>query len=110
MIKLRTSPKILKVMKGQTSVLFLGIVLFSLVASSKEVLKKDLGVEDELKFSAGDEQGNEMKALKAELLINRTDERALSQLKKLLHKYKGSALEPSLQFRLAELYMRKAKT
>lgn len=67
-------------------------------------------VEDELKMSAKDEVGNETKALKAELLISRNDEKALQQLKKLLSKYKGTALEASLHFRLAELYMRKAKT
>ncbi len=71
---------------------------------------KSSDVADELRMKAGDEEGNELKALKAELLINQSDQKALDQLNKLIRKYKGSGLEPSLEFRLAELYMRRAKT
>jgi tetratricopeptide (TPR) repeat protein len=78
--------------------------------SAKEKAGKPQTLDDELKLKAGDEEGNEIKSLKTELLINRNDEKALVQLNKLLKKYKGSALEASLNFRLAELYMRRAKT
>ncbi|MBK9293025.1 MAG: tetratricopeptide repeat protein [Oligoflexia bacterium] len=67
-------------------------------------------VEDELRLSAKDGASNDAKALKAELLISRNEEKALKQLNKLLAKYKNTALEASLHFRMAELYMRKAKT
>ncbi len=76
--------------------------------SGKNTAPKD--VADELKMKAGDEEGNELKALKAELLISQSDQKALEQLNKLILKYKGSGLEASLHFRLAELYMRRAKT
>jgi hypothetical protein len=77
---------------------------------SADLPQKSESLEDELKFKAGDEQGNETKALKTELLINRNDEKAVKQLQKLLSKYKGTAMEASLNFRLGELYMRRAKT
>ncbi|MDZ4677546.1 MAG: hypothetical protein SGI74_08555 [Oligoflexia bacterium] len=71
---------------------------------------KSTNLNEELKLNIGDEVGNEIKSLKTELLINSNDEKALRQLTKLLQKYKGTALEASLNFRLAELYMRRAKT
>jgi cellulose synthase operon protein C len=76
--------------------------------SAKNAPAKD--VADELKMKVGDEEGNELKALKAELLISQSDQKALDQLNKLIVKYKGTGLEASLHFRLAELYMRRAKT
>ena len=72
--------------------------------------KKTQSVDDELKLTQGDEAGNEVKALKAELLISSSDEKALAQLNKLLKKYTGTPMEASLRFRLAEIYMRRAKT
>lgn len=65
---------------------------------------------DELKLVEGDEKGNDVKSLKAELLVSKTENAAIAQAQKLLKKHKGSYLEPELQFRLAELYMRKSKT
>ncbi|MBX3021692.1 MAG: tetratricopeptide repeat protein [Bdellovibrionales bacterium] len=65
---------------------------------------------DELRLVEGDEQGNEVKSLKAELLVTKAELQAIAQAQKLLKKYKNTALEPEIQFRLAELYMRKSKT
>jgi TolA-binding protein len=65
---------------------------------------------ENLKFVPGDEEGNEKKALKAELLVSSAEQQAVVQIQKLLKKYKGSPLEPDLLFRLAEMYMRKSKT
>lgn len=64
----------------------------------------------ELKLIEGDEKGNEVKSLKAELLVSKAEAQAIQQAQKLLKKHKGSSLEPELHFRLAELYMRKSKT
>lgn len=64
----------------------------------------------ELKLVEGDEKGNEIKSLKAELLVSKAEQQAIDQAQKLLKKHKGTVLEPELQFRLAELYMRKSKT
>lgn len=65
---------------------------------------------EELKLVEGDEKGNEVKSLKAELLVRKAEEQAINQALKLLKKHRGTPLEPELQFRLAELYMRKSKT
>jgi tetratricopeptide (TPR) repeat protein len=103
------------VKSGQIKNIFLIILAATAICSlpysswAKDI-KKTQSLDDELKFKAGDEEGNEFKALKTEMLISRTDERALQQLKKLLAKYKGKPMEASLNFRLAEIYMRKAKS
>lgn len=65
---------------------------------------------DELKLVEGDEKGNEVKSLKAELMVSKAEQNAIAQAMKLLKKHKGTELEPEIQFRLAELYMRKSKT
>jgi outer membrane protein assembly factor BamD (BamD/ComL family) len=65
---------------------------------------------DELRLIEGDEAGNEVKSLKAEMLVKKAEQQAIDQASKLLHKYKGTPLEPEIQFRLAELYMRRSKT
>lgn len=64
----------------------------------------------DLRLVEGDEKGNELKALKAELLVSQSEAKAIAQARALVRKYRGTALEPDLLFRLAELYMRKAKT
>lgn len=65
---------------------------------------------DKLKMVEGDEAGNEVKALKTEMLITATEKKAIEQVQKLLKKHKGSAMEPELWYRLAEMYMRRSKT
>lgn len=72
--------------------------------------KKAATIEDELKLRAGDEQGNEMKALKTEMLVMRSEKKALEQLEKLKVRYKGTRMEPEILFRLGEIYMRRART
>ncbi|MGE0528950.1 MAG: tol-pal system YbgF family protein, partial [Bdellovibrionales bacterium] len=64
----------------------------------------------ELKLIEGDERGNEIKSLKAELLVSTAEKKAIQQAQKLLRNYRGTPLEPELEFRLAELYMRRSKT
>jgi tetratricopeptide (TPR) repeat protein len=64
----------------------------------------------ELQFKQGEERENDVKALKTEMLIANTEEKAIQQTEKLLKKYRGTPLEADLLLRLAELYMRRAKT
>lgn len=56
------------------------------------------------------EDHEEAKALKTEMFIAAQEEKALQQINKLLKKYKNTQLEPDLLMRMAELYMRRAKT
>lgn len=90
-------------------------VLSSLVLSSSLFVSsfaqaKDESVEQQLRFKEGDENGNEIKALKTELLVMRAEKKALAQLEMLLRKHKGTRLEPELLSRKAELFMRRART
>lgn len=96
-------------------ILFLATVLVAIgaaplaVAETKEKSKQDNGLSD-LKYKAGDERGNDVRALKAEVLIAQQETKALDQIQKLLKKYKGTPLEADLLLRLGELYMRRSKT
>jgi TolA-binding protein len=78
--------------------------------AKKSVPTGDSGVERELKFKLGDEPGNEVKALKTELLVIKSEKKALEQLVKLQKKYENTRMEPEILFRLAELYMRRARS
>jgi TolA-binding protein len=71
---------------------------------------KDPEVLDSLKLKEGDEKINDEKAIKTEILISQSEDLALNQVQKLISKYRGMAVEADLQLRLAELYMRKART
>lgn len=86
------------------------LISLSLVQSYADTKKKKPAVLDKLKFKAGEEQKNDVRALQTEVLISRSEELAISQVKKLIKKYKGMVVEADLQLRLAELYMRRAKT
>lgn len=86
------------------------LVVLQPQAFAKKKVSGESGVEKQLKFKAGDEKGNEVKALKTELLVIKSEKRALDQLLKLQKKYQGTRMEPELLSRLAELYMRRARS
>ena len=67
-------------------------------AASKSVKKKKTvkTALDELRLVEGDEQGNEVKSLKAELMVSKTEEQAIAQALKLLKRHKGTPLEPEI--------------
>ena len=48
--------------------------------------------------------------LQSELLITKTEQKAIETLQKILTKKKGTSEEPDLLYRLAELYVRKSKS
>lgn len=91
--------------------IFSFIIFFCFVqADAKSKKSSNQSGLSDLKMKAGDEKGNDLKALKAEVLIATQEERAVQQARKLLKKYKGTALEADLQLRLAEMHMRRSKT
>ena len=103
----------IEVVKLQRSLYAKILLLFLMFLVSSKLLAENKGSKDALatlKFKAGDEKGNEVRALKTELLVSKTEKLAIQQSKKLLKKYKGTSLEPEFMFRLAELYMRQSKT
>ena len=96
-------------MKNLISVLLI-IATSQLVFAADKAKSKEVPVEEQLKFKDGDEKGNDIKALKTELLVENSEKRALSQLQKLLEKHRGKKLEPDILYRLGELYMRRARS
>ena len=87
------------------------IVLFAFSQVRAAEKKNQVGsVIEDLKFVPGQGEKNDIRAAKTEQLITHTEELAISQVKKLLKKHRGTYLEPELWFRLAELYMRRAKS
>lgn len=96
-----------KTLLFSSTVLFFSLLPVQLWGQSRGVSSQPL---EDLRMVEGDEQGNEIKALKTELLVSSTEQKAVEQAQKLVQKYRGTAMEPDLWFRLAELYMRRART
>lgn len=88
---------------------FLGPI-FTPQALAAKTVPGDSGVEKELRFKEGDETGNEVKALKTELLVIKSEKKALEQLLRLQKKYENTRMEAEILFRLGELYMRRARS
>lgn len=68
------------------------------------------GLLPEVRLDSKDESLNEKRALQSEILISKAETQAIESLQKLIKKRKGSTDEADLLHRLAELYMRRAKT
>jgi TolA-binding protein len=86
------------------------IVLVGLLAAPLALRADSKNVEDELKPVKGNEKASDMRALKTELLVSKTESQAMGQLEKLLKKYTGTGMEAGLWQRKAELYLRMSKT
>jgi len=86
------------------------IALFITIFSLNSVFGADQI--ESLKVSEKDiESGkSEKKLLATEVLVSQSEEKALLHIKNLIKKYKGTSMEPGLIYRLAELYMNRAKT
>ncbi|GIL18584.1 MAG: hypothetical protein BroJett040_23350 [Oligoflexia bacterium] len=68
------------------------------------------GVLPELKINSTNEDENQKKAVQSEIMISKAEQQAIVALQKILQKKKGTSEEPDLWYRLAELYMRRAKS
>jgi len=86
------------------------LVLSSVDSYTKDAKGKPLPFEKQLRMVEGDYAGNELKALKAELLISENEQEAMGQLNRLLAKYRRPPVHSGLMFRKAELYMRMSKS
>ncbi|AZZ37209.1 adventurous gliding motility protein U [Bdellovibrio sp. qaytius] len=68
------------------------------------------GLLPEVKLNSENEEVNTEKAFKSEVLITKAEGKAIESLKKIIAKKKGAPDEADLNYRLAELYMRRAKS
>jgi cellulose synthase operon protein C len=89
----------------RTLALLLLVPLFVSAAS-----KDDRGLLPELNTQKSTEKESDSQALKSEVIISKTENKAIEALQNILKKKKGTAQEPDLLNRLAELYMRKSKS
>ena len=72
--------------------------------------QEDKGLLPEVKLNSDNEEVNTEKAFKSEVLITKAEAKAIESLKKIIAKKKGAPDEADLNYRLAELYMRRAKS
>lgn len=90
---------------------FVGAFTFSLPTEGLGANPKDRrGLLPEVRLDASNEEENEKRSLQTELLVTRAETQAIQSLQKILARKKGTAEEPDLLHRLAELYMRRART
>lgn len=68
------------------------------------------GLLPEVRLNADSEDQNQEKAFQSEVMITKTENKAIDSLIKIIAKKKGKPEEADLLFRLAELYMRRAKS
>jgi len=88
--------------------LALSILMLPQISVSAE--RETKGLLPELRINSTDEGLNEKKSVQSEVLITKTENQAIQSLIRILKKKKGSPQEPDLWYRLAELYMRRAKS
>jgi len=70
----------------------------------------DKGLLPELKLDSKNEEANSDTAFKSEVMISKTENNAIESLKKIIKKMNGKPEEADLSYRLAEMYMRRAKS
>lgn len=87
------------------------LTLFILANSPFAFAQKEVkGLLPEVKLNSNDEDSNQEKARSSELLISQSENKAIESLQRIINKKKGTVEEPDLLYRLAELYMRRAKS
>lgn len=87
----------------------LGLTLAGSPAFAAEK-RDDRGLLPDLRMNSQNETENEKRGLQTELLITSAETKAIASLQNIIKRKKGSDEEPDLQHRLAEMYMRRART
>lgn len=87
---------------------FFTLMMISLPTFSAE--KEVKGILPELKINSTDENLNQKKSLQSEVLITKTENQAIQSLIGVIQRKKGTPQAAELWNRLAELYMRRAKS
>lgn len=77
------------------------------VSANSETVK---GLLPEVRLNSDNEDQNTEKAFQSELMITKAENKAIESLNRIIVKKKGTPEEADLLFRLAELYMRRAKS
>jgi TolA-binding protein len=94
---------------GNKFILFSLVAMISVPAFSAGT-EQPKGLLPELRIDSTDENLNQKKAAQSEVLITKTENQAIQALVNIIKRQKGSTQEADLWNRLAELYMRRAKS
>lgn len=87
------------------------ILIFILIATQSVAFSEETkGLLPEVALSHENEDKNQEKSFQSEVLITKAENKAIDTLKKIIKKNVNKPEEVSLLFRLAELYMRRAKS
>jgi cellulose synthase operon protein C len=86
------------------------VVLATSMTASALNTKEAKGLLPEVNLNSENEDKNQDTAYKSEMLITKSETKAIESLQKIIQKKKGTAEEADLLYRLAELYMRRAKS
>ncbi|KYG64980.1 adventurous gliding motility protein U [Bdellovibrio bacteriovorus] len=89
-------------------IILLAFHLFSIYCFAAE--KNAKGLLPEVRLTNNNEDENEKRAFKSEVMITRSENKAIESLQQIIKKKKGSREEADLWYRLAELYMRRSKS
>jgi len=82
-----------------------------LITSLSTLAKNDeRGLLPEIRANSNNEDQNEKSTAQSEILITKTETKAIESLQNILKRKKGSPDEPDLWYRLAELYARRSKS
>ncbi|MBL7669527.1 MAG: tetratricopeptide repeat protein [Bdellovibrionaceae bacterium] len=94
---------------AMVSLLFLSSFSGIKAANAQNAYKRGLIPELQVNANAS-EAVNSQRSVEAEILIVKTENKAIEALQRILSKKKGQPEEPDLLYRLAELYMRRSKS
>lgn len=88
------------------------IFLFTIITASfaSGMPENTKGLLPEVRLNSVNEDQNNSKAFQSELMITKAENKAIESLTRIIGRKKGTAEEADLLFRLAELYMRRAKS
>ncbi len=89
---------------------FMLFALFFVSFSAWATQEQTKGLLPEVRLNSANEDQNQEKAFQSEVLITKAENKALDSLIRIINKKKGTPEEPDLLFRLAELYMKRAKS
>ena len=86
------------------------LLIFLVPTTTLSETKTKKGLLPEVRLDSPNEDVNELKAATSEVLITRSENKAIDSLQNILKNKKGSPEEADLLYRLAELYMRRSKS
>ncbi len=92
------------------SLIVLTSLTLSMSLTAQAMQENTKGLLPEVRLDSQNEDKNQAKAFQSEVLITKSENKAIEALNRIIVKKKGSAEEADLLFRLAELYMRRAKS